>query len=347
MEIVDNFEYSGIQELDERKIWESFGELRGNTTVLMPMGFEVYCKEEDKYYELYSSDENDPSTYMWRENNKSEKNLVYDTHEIVTAPRGYMLKGMDLFGMNVFDVISNMVRLYIHPQFYFVPSRNTIDIPCDYTLNEDNLKIYAQLDNGSEYIPDGTDIKIYKNPEYDSDNNIITDPIEVIKYQNGQNKYYMNINNIGKILDSTKLEARVSITNMIGKPVNFTREILFKYRPYIYWGACSSNKIDEIDLMDYHKVTHKLFDYDTVIMKESFTTKVEYCFILTPVELFKILDENGFDNTDSFDKQKVTLTYKNGISVEYFLYTTDYPVTCTDFKYKFFFEDVEEEDLTQ
>ena len=340
MQIIDNFEYSGIKDLDNRKIWDSFADLRANTNILMPIGFEVYCKEEKKYYVLTYGNENDPTTYIWRVNNKFEKNLIYTTHEIVTAPKGFMREGMDLYGMNVMEVINKMFKFYTKAHLYFIPNVSPNGITYDNPIKKEKLKLNVRVETGSEYIPDGTQINIYKNAEYNADGEIISTPIESISYQNSISNYYVSSDVIEDINDNTEFIATLSFTNMAGKTEILKKYINFEFVPYVYWGASDSNKIDNINL-NSSKGFKMEMDYDMDILTRSFTNKIEYCYIITPVELVKILDQNSFDNTNSFDKKEIFITYPSGTRVKYYLYTNDLPITCKNFEYRFYFKDVE------
>ena len=80
MYVIDNFKLSSKKFLDDRQYWESLTALKENSTILMPKGFLVYCKAEDKWYKMSCTDESNPSTYTWTEsinsNRKFKPNLL-------------------------------------------------------------------------------------------------------------------------------------------------------------------------------------------------------------------------------------------------------------------------------
>lgn len=66
MQIMSNFSSSMKEFLDARQKWASIAELRANTNILMPIGFQAYCEAEASWYVLASAtDIKDPSTYSW------------------------------------------------------------------------------------------------------------------------------------------------------------------------------------------------------------------------------------------------------------------------------------------
>ena len=65
--LVDNFTLSAKKTLDTREMWDSLSSLKANTTIIMPKGFMVYCKAENKRYTMDCTDESDPGTYVWSE----------------------------------------------------------------------------------------------------------------------------------------------------------------------------------------------------------------------------------------------------------------------------------------
>ena len=69
MQIVSNFNMSANKFLDNRKSWDSLVDLKANKDILMPNGFLVYCKNEDKWYKMNCTDESNPTTYTWSEFN--------------------------------------------------------------------------------------------------------------------------------------------------------------------------------------------------------------------------------------------------------------------------------------
>ena len=69
----------------------------------------------------------------------------------------------------------------------------------------------------------------------------------------------------------------------------------------------------------------------------TFTAANAYCVIAVPAGLTvtKILDQNSFDNTSSFDSTSQVVQLGGSTPVNYTIYTNKRAVNCTNFKYKF------------
>lgn len=64
--IVDAFEISSIDYLETRKKWNSLAELKAQTTIKFPNGYEAWCEKEQCKYVLKTSNPDDISTYSWK-----------------------------------------------------------------------------------------------------------------------------------------------------------------------------------------------------------------------------------------------------------------------------------------
>lgn len=67
MQIISNFTSSQDKFLDDRQRWASLAALQANDSVVMPNGFQVFCANEGKWYQLSTSDPKDFTTYTWTE----------------------------------------------------------------------------------------------------------------------------------------------------------------------------------------------------------------------------------------------------------------------------------------
>ena len=96
IQIADNFTISINKDIDNRKIWESKAKLINNTDIIMPVGFLVYCKAENKYFMLKSAEnEYKPSTYKWDEFGFSESVIENFTDEELKTQAKEMINNIN------------------------------------------------------------------------------------------------------------------------------------------------------------------------------------------------------------------------------------------------------------
>ena len=81
MQIIDNFSSSMNKFLDARQEWDSLEELKNNIDIKMPNGFQAYCKLENKWFQMYCTDENNPDAYEWKNIESGNSISFYDTHK--------------------------------------------------------------------------------------------------------------------------------------------------------------------------------------------------------------------------------------------------------------------------
>ena len=78
MQIITNFTSSMTKFLDDRQKWASLAALQANDSVYMPDGFQVYCANEQAWYQLSTTDEKDFSKYTWSPIGADTGNISYD-----------------------------------------------------------------------------------------------------------------------------------------------------------------------------------------------------------------------------------------------------------------------------
>lgn len=81
MQIITNFTSSMTKFLDDRQKWASLAALQANDSVYMPDGFQVYCANEQAWYQLSTTDEKDFSKYTWSPIGADAGNISYDNTE--------------------------------------------------------------------------------------------------------------------------------------------------------------------------------------------------------------------------------------------------------------------------
>ena len=326
MEIVDNFEYSGIKELDNRKRWKSFDDLIANNDILMPKGFEVYCEKEQMKYKMMCTDESDPSTYVFTPYNSNLNNLRYATHLTVKSPIGYLNKGDDLYNRKLLDIVAEMLKIYVKPSISVQMNPPNLVRGYDDVIKKDNgVTITITVDPGTETITDGSKIlEVFRG-------NVST-PISTINYVSGKNVYEVN-DNSADITSDTIYRVKATLPSK-GSTITQTVNNNYTFSPCYYWGVCNSKNPDNLDLTTASKVIRD--SSKDKYIKTHHTGVSQYCYFFTPVLITKVLDQNGLDNSPDFSHVTKTMTFANGKTMDYYLYTNAHPVTCNNFAYKFY-----------
>ena len=326
MQIIDNFEYSGIKELDNRKIWDSLNELQSNTTILMPYGFEVYCKEENTKYKMTCTNENDPTTYVFTPYTSNGNILRFPYNENTGITIGSIDKGTNLYNEKLLDIVAAMLKVYVKPSINVESTPTSLTRGYDDIIRkEDGVTLKIILNNNSETIKNGVSfISVYKNSA--------STPFATLNYVTGQNVYEVK-DNSSDIISDTTYTIKASLPSK-GTAIVQTAIVKYSFSPYYYWGACPSNNPDDLDLTNANRLIRD--SANDKYIKTYLTASNEYCYFLSPVQLTKILDENSFDNTSSFDKTTKTITFLNGQTMTYYFYTSNHPWNCDNFGYKFY-----------
>ena len=326
MQIIDNFEYSGTKELDRRKIWNSLNELQSNTTILMPYGFEVYCKEENTKYKMTCTNENDPTTYVFTPYTSNENSLRFPYKKNAGITIGSIDKGTNLYNEKLLDIVAAMLKVYVKPSINVESTPTSLIRGYDDIIRkEDGVTLKIFLNNHSETIANGTTfIEVYRDSA--------TTPFATVNYVTGQNVYEVK-DNSSDIISDTVYKIKASLPSK-GSTIIQTAGVSYRFVPCYYWGACPSNNPDNLDLTKANKLIRD--SSNDKYIKTYYTASNEYCYFLSPVELTKILDQNSFDNTSSFNKTTKTITFSNGQTMTYYFYMTDYPLGCNNFGYKFY-----------
>ena len=281
MQVIDNFELSAKKSLDSRQNWESLESLKSNTGILMPQGFLAYCKNEDKWYKMNCTDESNPTTYTW-----SEFNNLGNVDELNSEKVNYsndLLSGVT----NVKQALDSMLaKLY-----YVKPSINSFTASASGGVFEVGTTITAPITFNWEYNKNITTQSLtnctltdetVRTVTYDSD--ITTDKTFILTASDGEN----------------------TVSKSIG----------YKFVTPYYVGVSTTDVLTETEII---ALTKKVETKGSKTV--NYTTNQSYMVFAYPKSygaINSIIDQNGFNVTDSFIRNTLTIN-----SVEYYVYCSN------------------------
>ena len=280
-QLVDNFGLSAKKFLDNRQSWKSLDELKANKDILMPNGFLAYCKNEDKWYKMNCTDESNPTTYTW-----SEFNNLGNVDELNSEKVNYsndLLSGIT----NVKQALDSIsAKLY-----YVKPLINSFTASANGGVFEVGTTITAPITFNWEYNKNITTQSLtnctltdetVRTATYDGD--ITTDKTFTLSASDGE--------------------------NTVSKSISYTF-----VAPY-YIGVSTTNTLTETETI---ALTKKLETKGTKTV--NYTTSQSYMVFAYPKSygaINSIIDQNGFNVTDSFTQSTVTVG-----TVEYYVYCSN------------------------
>lgn len=159
--VIDSFISSMNKFLDDRMKYDSLEALQNDNETIMPKGFIVYCKKEDKWYKLSCTNENDPITYQWNEFGVGGTGL--DETELVSAVNKNLVnKSISVVsGINHNEISPNLLQ----STFTLLNGTMSLDKTIDTTSGE-------LIDSVGTYVTDFIKVK-------DDNGNILIDKVYV------------------------------------------------------------------------------------------------------------------------------------------------------------------------
>ena len=320
MQIIDNFESSFKKFLDARQSWNNYGELTSNENILMPNGFKAYCREEDKWYRLFTEDEDDPSKYIWKEESNidevaavasaalalAQESSNSTTTEDITAniEVGGISEGDTIQqGKNLTEVLKQILIKYFPPKIIYTTSKALVQKKgTSINLVDFDITITKTVENLNSYVLSLND-------------NVLTSGANA----NGGELIYTYSTPF-----STNTTFTVSAND--GKD-GATENIKFEFVNPYYYGEISEN-----DLNDFTGLTEEIIKKNTS-KKVSYTATAEYLVFAYDASygnLTSIKDKNNFENLSAFIK-----TTKIIDGETYNVYISADKITCSNFEYTF------------
>ena len=334
MQVIDNFESSFKKFLDARQSWENYSELTSNENILMPNGFKAYCKEEGKWYQLSTEDEDDPSTYVWNEESNIDEIAAVASTAIFNAEEAKQYASAALAlaqqssgsitteaitanidvggisegdvvqqGKNLTEVLKQILIKYFPPKITYITSEPLINkkgsiVPgVDFDINI--IKTVEDLNSYSLSLND-TELASGNNPsggsiQYSYSDNISANTIFTVNADDGKD---------GAI-----------------------EQIKFEFINPYYYGNVNTNELD-----DFSDLVEDISKKNTS-KKVSYTANAEYlvfAYDSSYGNLTSIKDKNNFENLPAFVKSTKIID-----SETYNVYISADKITCSNFEYTF------------
>ena len=334
MQILDNFESSFTKYIDARQRWESLDALKANEDILMPNGFQVFCESEQEWYQLSTTDETDPTTYVWsnisieavkaiastalaRINDSNEEieevRAIASTalaaadetgaiNEDITAnvDVGGISEGTTLeSGENVTAILKKILVKYFPPKITI-----TADKPL---LNKKGTTITAPINLTAVFEKTVEDLISYN-----------------ISGVNGTNK---NGGSLAVIHGSDISEDTTFTATATDSHGDTTKDLKFEFVNPYYYGSISTDTIT-----DFTGLTEEIVKKSTS-KNVSYTASAKYlvfAYDSSYGNLTSIKDKNNFENLPAFNKTVKTIDGES-----YNVYISSDPITCNNFTYTF------------
>ena len=238
---------------------------------------------------------------------------------IVNNPSGKVTKGTNLNGKNVLDIVAKMLTVDEPTTISLTLNPTNVN-----TLFEKNVAsiadvgLTAKITLGTGTIAKGTNIIFKKDGVA-----ISTQP-----YVNGT--YTYTYDEVGANVTDNTTKYSVEVEYSMNETTNVAKaEQKYTFVLPIFYGSSATK-----DVADPTALTKVLSEDKS--QKLSYTVTNGFCVIAIPdtLNITKVLDQNGFDNTADFSyvTQAVTL---GTATVVYKVYTNAMAVTCTNFSYQF------------
>ena len=236
---------------------------------------------------------------------------------IVNNPMGKVVDGTNLNGKSVLDIVAKMLTVAKATTVNLVGNPNTSAILEKAVASIADVVLTATINLGTCTIADGTPVVFKK------------DGIEIGReeFANGTSEYTY-ADNGANLVDDAKYSVEVEYDND-GVVATAKKEIKYEFEYPMFYGTSATKEIADPTALT------KLLSTATK-QTLAFTCQDAFCVFAVPdtITVTKVVDQNGFDNSNSFTHvtQVVTLGAEQ---VVYKVYTNDMSVTCTNFKYEF------------
>ena len=334
MQIIDNFESSYHKFLDARQKWDSLAELKSNTNILMPDGFQAYCNEEKQWYQLAAENEDDPSTYKWEPitdeeakaiaatalaeaekanasasaalalaaelgNSASLTETITSNTEVGGIERGDTIQN----GTSITNVLKQILIKYIAPSINFTADKVLLNKKG--TVITAPINLSASFTKGTEDIV-STEIKIGNDILASSDTS----------------DFSLNYEYETDIISDTSF-----VTNVTDSKKTTSKELKFEFVNPYYYGVSDTNEIS-----DFTGLTENIMKKNNS-KTVSYTSDAKYLVFAYDSNygnLTSIKDKNNFENLSAFVKNTIEIDGE-----EYNVYISADKVVCSDFEYTF------------
>lgn len=243
--------------------------------------------------------------------------LVWEEDTIVSNPVGKVKMNDNLVNKSVLEVVTRMLQEDIPTTISLVGSPSATALLEKHVASITDVALTATISLGTGTIEDGADI-IFKKDGVAIDTQAYVSGTSVYTYtETGAN-----------VTEDTTYSVEVKY-DMDGVEKTATTDIKYTFVLPLFWGVSSTKEIADISALT--KVVES-----KGTKKYTYSVSNGYCVLAvpTPYSVTKIVDQNGFDNTSSFDvvEQVATIGAEN---ITYRVYTNTNPCTTSGFTYTF------------
>lgn len=243
--------------------------------------------------------------------------LVWEEDTIVSNPIGKVKMDDNLVNKTILEVVTRMLQTDIPTTISLSATPSAAVLYEKHVANITDVSLVATINPGTGIIADSAEIIFKKD-------GVI---IDTQYYENSVSTYTFTDTSANITSDIT-YSVEIKYT-MEEEEKTASDNIKYSFVLPIFWGASATKEIADVTALT--KVIEK-----SGAKKYTYTVENGYCVIAvpSPYSVTKIMDQNGFDNTVSFDMTEQIVTI--GVEpVSYKIYTNTNPCTCTAFTYTF------------
>lgn len=273
----------------------------------------------DVDFSAYTTRTTVTESYAWEKfgSLEGDAGLVWEEETIVNNPIGRVKDGLDLKDKTILEIVTKMLQKNVPTEIELVGNPVATVLYEKGVAKIENAILTATITKGTGEIADGTNV-IFKKGGVQID----TQP-----YVEGQDIYTYTDTGVN-LIDTEEYSVEVAYT-LEEESKTATSKAKYEFSYPIFYGSSNTKSIADVTALT--KIVEKAGKKEL-----TYTVVNGYCVIAIPstMTLSKILDQNGFDNTDSFDSVE-QITTVGTESVNYKVYTNKNACSCTNFKYIF------------
>lgn len=260
-----------------------------------------------------------PASWTWERfgSLSGDAGLTWEEDTIVTNPMGKVKKDDNLVNKSVLEIVTKMLQTDIATTIKLTATPSTSTLYEKHVANVTDVALAATIALGTGVITEGADIVFKKNGV----------AIDTQAYVGGNSTYTFTDTGANVVEDTTySVEVKY---NMDETEKTATDNVKYEFALPLFQGTSSTKEIADVTALT--KIIEK-----AGTKKFTYTVTNGYCVIAvpTPYTVTKIVDQNGFDNSSSFDSVEQVVTIGTE-SVTYRTYTNTNPCTCSAFTYTF------------
>lgn len=262
-----------------------------------------------------------PESYSWEKfgSLSGDAGLVWEEDTIVSNPIGKVKMDDNLASKTVLEIVTKMLQTDIPTTISLSASPSAGTLFEKHVASIADVSLTATISLGTGFIADAAEV-IFKKDGVAIDTQVYAADTSVYTYTDtGAN-----------IVADTTYSVEVKYTMEDDADEKTASDnVKYTFALPLFYGVSATKEIADITALT--KVVEKAGN-----KKYTYTVSNGYCILAVPstYSVTKIVDQNGFDNTSSFDMVEQIATIGTE-PVNYKVYTNTNPCTCTAFAYTF------------